>query len=338
MTSRSLPVHLSFIAVTCLVQLFRQLPAQACSAPLPEPTTAWPSTGAVDVPPESSILVRAPRDGVTGMSLEANGQPVPLAGTDELGAGRANKYYRVRAALAPNTIYTLRAPFGGGTTELTRFTTGAAGSKVGVSAPKLNALRFWHVHHTNHASSAACVFTADEGYLDLQYQPGALDGTPPAEVVNLLTLTPKGGGAAQTFVFTGLEPKRFSITWGSIGKGVVDPSLEAFPSSIFAEWKPQLDPNREYCATLTLVGRNAMATPLATSDPICAPVTRLATDGQKAVPLPLDPGAGDGQNAVPLPSDGGCSLGVGRPGAPAALLVLVALVLRRRRSTCSSAR
>ena len=42
-----------------------------------------------------------------------------------------------------------------------------------------------------------------------------------------------------------------------------------------ALWNPVLEPEREYCATLTLYGRNDLAMPAVVSNSLCAPVVNL---------------------------------------------------------------
>jgi hypothetical protein len=247
---------------------------------------------------------------------------------DELGFGQANQYLRVRAALAPDTTYVLSGTVAGAARELTRFTTAAAGA-TGGTAPVAGKLRLWQVHYTEGAPSHACAQQDHEGYIDLPYTPGSIAGTPPDEVINVVTLGPKAGGQKQTFVFTGSKPMLLTRVWSSFGPGVVEESLAEFPSPIFSPWKPTLDPTLEYCATLTIFGRNDQEGAPLTSETVCAPVTRLATDGKKAVPVTSPPSVG--QTTTPdQPPAGGCSVGGGQAASPLFLLGLVAVVLGLR--------
>jgi hypothetical protein len=47
------------------------------------------------------------------------------------------------------------------------------------------------------------------------------------------------------------------------------------PSPVASAWKPVLAPDREYCVTLTLYGRNDQAMDVVRSNSVCAPVTNI---------------------------------------------------------------
>src|SRR5947208_315588 len=60
--------------------------ARACSPNSPPPPSAIPRTGATGVSTETSIVVVLPREPF-GVSVTANGQPVPVSGWLALGSG-----------------------------------------------------------------------------------------------------------------------------------------------------------------------------------------------------------------------------------------------------------
>jgi hypothetical protein len=198
-----------------------------------------------------------------------------------------------------------------------------------------------------------CIQGEFEGYIDLEYEPGIVPGTPDDEVVSVFELTPRGGGQAQKYVRAGLAPVSL-VRW-------VDPSPDRpgkpegrDPSPRDSLWKPLLAPDQEYCATVTLYGRNDRVAPPVASEPICAPVMNIVwgrgpdamlsdaaapdDSGGKVAPAGPDAGAGaqpSGADAAaadlgaPSLAGGGCALaGPGRTAlSPLPLLLL--LVMRR---------
>jgi hypothetical protein len=293
--------------------------ARGCSrGPLP-PTRAFPASGAVEVSPQSSIFVSSTTPIPAGLALEANGQAVAIAGLDPLGPGpRGESWLRVRADLSPTTTYIVRGQDNGIPRELTRFTTSAGYDKQPGTPPELGRLRLWRIRYAaSEVGGGSCVASELEGYIDLEYEPGAVPGTPAAELVNVLVLSAKSGGEAQSLVFTGSE--RIHLVEG---EPTPDPMIVEVPTGgrpypPSAQWKPILSPDREYCATLTLYGRNDLAAPAIRSNTVCAPVISLASGSSAA--------------------GSGCS--VGRRGGGGLLFVVAATVvlvaLRRWRSRAS---
>jgi hypothetical protein len=317
--------------------------AVACGARAAPPMTALPRSGATDVSPQSSIFVSVPSGLPAGHTIEADGQPVSLPAGQPLGSGPMGSWLRLPGALIPSTSYVVRVQDGGMTKELTRFTTAAAYDKAPGTPAKLTGLRLWRAHYTGVIGGGDCVFSEYEGYIDLAYEPGALPGTPPDEVINVLTLAPKTGGASQTFTFTGSQRLHLAQTYGATGNELVDVPPGGVPSPVFAAWKPELAPDRVYCATLTLYGRNDLAALPAVSEQVCAPVTNLEPD--KIAPPAPDAGAQPGSDVAPrpitdggadagaAPSSGSCAMGRGAPFGSSGLLVIGLLVSRSRRRT-----
>ena len=109
--------------------------ARACSGGLTAPMAAFPAPGATDVSPQTSIVLRNVNvdDPRAGLTLLANGSPVPLPAISRLGSGVTPVGYadfaRLSGPLMPSTDYTLviaGTGAGGSTTvELTHFSTSA---------------------------------------------------------------------------------------------------------------------------------------------------------------------------------------------------------------------
>jgi MYXO-CTERM domain-containing protein len=342
---------------------------QACGARGGAPATAFPGLGATEVSPQSSIFVTFPWAVSNVLALEANGQPVPLPLGQPLGSGLDGSWLRLPGPLLPSTSYrVLLDQNNSGPKLLTQFTTAASYDKAPGIPAKVTGLRLWRVHYPDRIAASDCVHAEYEGYIDLVYEPGSLPGTPPDEVINVLSLSPKGGGAQQTYVFSGSKRRHLNQVESYLGNELVDVPPGGFPSPVFAEWKPELAPDREYCATLTLHGRNDLAALPAASQTVCAPVMNLVwattyPDGggppdatPSADPPATAPDGGAGKIAPPRPSDASadasapmtapdasgpdaaattgsssCSMGRGRPPAGIGLLLLGLLAARTRR-------
>jgi hypothetical protein len=314
-----------FLSLALLVPASTAAPnaARACSGPRPAVTSALPATGATDVSPMSSIFVVTGFAQIpTGLTLEGAGQPVSLPSIEDVGPGLATSgsahFWRLSSYLAPSTTYVLRSTTSGVATELTRFTTAASYDKQPGQAPVLDSLRLWRVHYpVDQVAAGGCVFAEYEGYIDLNYQDGSVPGTPAEETVLVLTLGPKTGGSSQTFVFTGSTHFEGASLWDAKTSSMVDVPAGGVPSPVYALWKPTLEPDREYCATLTVYGRNDLAMPDVRSNTVCAAVLNVDARGN---------------------ASSGCTIGV-RSGTTGSLgLVLLAVGLNvgfwlRRRTT-----
>jgi MYXO-CTERM domain-containing protein len=109
--------------------------------------------------------------------------------------------------------------------------------------------------------------------------------------------------------------------WDPATATFVDVPNGGLLSPVYALWKPVLKPDREYCATLALYGRNDLATASVTSNSVCAAV--------------INANASPDNGSVGKTSSG-CALGAGTPSGfwaltLPALAVLFALRIRRRR-------
>jgi hypothetical protein len=312
------------------------LPARACGGRAPTPAAAFPGPGATEVSPQSSIFVSTPSGFPAALTVEANGQAVPLPAGQPLGSGPVGSWLRLPGPLSAGASYVVRVHEEGVANELTHFTTAAAYDKAPGTPAKLTGLRLWRVHYPGKIAGGDCVFSEYEGYIDLAYEPGALPGTPPDEVINVLSLSPRTGGAQQTFVFTGSQRLHLAQTYNTTGNVLVDVPPGGLPSPVFAAWKPELAPDREYCATLTLYGRNDLAALPAISETVCAPVMNLPAaasgDAAKVAPPIMDAGMDAGADAGAPASSSSCAMGHGAPSRSPGLLLLALLVsvLRRR--------
>ena len=188
----------------------------------------------------------------------------------------------------------------------------------------LENLRLWRIHYpVDQIAAGGCVFGEYEGYIDLNYQDGSLPGTPAEEVISVLRLAPKTGGSSQTFVFAGTTHfEGAPQLWDPATAAFADVPDGGLPSPVYALWKPVLEPDREYCATLTLYGRNDLAMASVTSNSVCAAVINAT--------------ATPDNGSVGKPSSG-CALGSGHPSGfwaltlPTLAIILSALRVRRRR-------
>ena len=259
-----------------------------------------------------------------GLTLEAAGQAVTMPDIALLGSGVSGgsaTFWRISSYLQASTTYVLSTTNGGATSELTRFTTAASYDKNPGQAPVLDNLRLWRVRYpVSQIAAGGCVFAEYEGYIDLNYQDGSLPGTPAEEVITVLTLEPKTGGDRQTFVFAGLSHFEGAPLYDSATGAVIDVPDGGLPSPVYALWKPTLEPDREYCATLTLHGRNDQAMGNVMSNSVCTTVMNISAGG-----------GGGSDNST----SSGCTVGGRNSSGPWALaLAAVAIVvgLRRRRT------
>ena len=296
--------------------------AEACSPAAPLAPVGLPRSGATGVSIATSLVVFA-RGQPQSFTLQAAGQdvalalPVPLGGGAEGSSGPAT-FWQIRAAtadgmLVPSAEHVLTATFQGSAVEVTRFTTAAGYDKTQGTAPVLRGLHLWRVRYpVADINSGNCVFAEYEGFITVDYDPGTVPNTPPSSVVHTFSLAPKNGGSAQTFVYVG--DTAFA---GLAPEG-------AYPLPL-GDWKPELDPTRQYCLGISAFGDGDVARLPLASQSICADVVQLSAAG--APPPPLIGGAAAG--------GGGCALagrGLSRsPAAIVALLLFAAAIGPRRR-------
>ena len=318
-------------------------PSQACSGGMAAKGTAFPATGAVDVSPETSIvLVSSGAALPAGLSLLANGVAVPLPSITFMGPGLTatgfGSFFKLQGPLEPSTDYTLRAA----SDELTHFSTAATYNKDPGVAPTINRLRLWRVHYPDNLIAAGgCVFAAYEGYFALDFTPASLPGTPADQMVSVLSLSSRETGTNQQFVFVGIDAVPGGLVDAAGSNAVPLPEGGALSPSA-ALWKPTLEVGRTYCATLSVFGRNDVAALPVQSNSVCAIVTGVDSPALAAAGG-AGGGAGDGPDASGLTgtkSGGGCRVAAGAGDAPAsgALALgmagglVVAMATRRRRS------
>jgi hypothetical protein len=255
-------------------------PAQACSGGSSAAPTAFPASGAANVSPYTSIIIAAGASQPSGLTLDAGGQTVTLPSILTLGSGLLGSsiatFYRLPLYLATSTSYTLSALDNGTSRELTHFTTAAGYDKAPGQAPVIDRLRLWRVRYpVEQVAAGGCVFDEYEGYIDVDYQDGSVPNTPANEIVTVLSLQTKTGSSTQKFVFAGLSHFDGAQVQNAMGSALVDVPDGGFPSPVYALWKPTLEPDREYCVSMTLYGRNDQAMPQVTSNNVCATVTNL---------------------------------------------------------------
>ena len=256
--------------------------AHACGSSVLEAPFALPSTGAVEVAQRSSIFVITPSAELPqGLALTANGEAVPLPFIDSLGLGEfgvgVNAYFwQLRTQLLlPSATYVLSAAEEGTATELTRFSTADTYDKPTGQAPVLTGLRLWRIRYPVHqVRSGSCVSSEYEGYIDLNYQDGSEPGTPAEELIGVVNLHPRLGGPSQFFAFAGGTHFEGAPLWDSATQSLVDVPEGGLPSPTYAVWKPALEPEREYCVSMTLYGRNQSGVPLK-GDAVCAKVVSV---------------------------------------------------------------
>ena len=270
-------------------------PAQACSGRPSAAPTAFPASGASNVSPYTSIIIAAGASLPSGLTLEAGSQSVTLPSILTLGSGMLGNsvatFYRLPLYLATSTSYTLSALDNGASRELTHFTTAAGYDKAPGQSPVIDRLRLWRVRYpVEQIGAGGCVFDEYEGYIDVDYQDGSVPSTPANEVVTVLWLQTKTGSSTQKFVFAGLSHFDGAQVENALGTALVDVPEGGFPSPAFALWKPTLEPDREYCVTMVLYGRNDQAMPEVRSNSVCATVTNLDARPNiyDAAPPPVD--------------------------------------------------
>ena len=217
--------------------------------------------------PQSSIYVVSGVDALPGgLALKLNGVAAPLPNVISLGHGLAadgwGTFFRILGPLQPSSDYALEmtGPADGPVT-LAHFQTAASYDKTPGIAATLSGLRLWRVHYPKELVNAGgCVFSEYEGYFALDYTPASLPATPPGEVVSVLSLTSRELGTTQQLAFTGaVVSLPGGLTTALTGDGVVLPEGGAL-SAAAALWKPDLEPGRTYCATISSYGRNDAAT------------------------------------------------------------------------------
>lgn len=328
MTLRRFGLACAELVLTLSIATYAPTPARACSGRPPSATVALPASGAVEVSPMSSIfLVSGTASIPAGLTLQAAGQPMTMPAIMALGSGvmgaAGATFWQISSYLQSSTAYVLSYSNNGVATELTHFTTAASYDKSPAQAPVLESLRLWRVHYpVDQVAAGGCVFGEYEGYIDLNYQDGSLPGTPAEEVISVLRLEPKTGGSSQTFVFAGATHfEGAPQQWDPATAAFVDVPDGGLPSPVYALWKPALEPDREYCATLTLYGRNDLAMGNVTSNSVCAAVINASASPDSVAK-----------------TSSGCALGAGKPSAfwaftLPALAMLSALRIRRRRSS-----
>jgi hypothetical protein len=318
--------------------------ASACSPYPPAKNTAFPSSGATEVSPMTTIkLILGNQTTPNSLSLSTAKGAVPLPVPEAMGSGFHKSSYatfwRYQAGLQPSTEYVLTDSSSGTPVELTRFTTAAKYDKAEGPAATLESLRLWRVRYPlNQIAAGGCVFAEYEGYIELKFPPVALPGTPNDEVVQVVQLRPKTGGLTQSQVYSG-NTTRLGTVLGEDG----------FPSPPGVLWKPELAPDREYCATITFYGRNDVAALPLQSTTICAPVISIdRSDGSNAQPptpteipdtsapdasAPNTPIVGVNPNDTPSQSSSGCSLIPSPRASGLWILVGMALLGRLRRGS-----
>jgi hypothetical protein len=259
--------------------------AHACLPITAGPGTAWPATGAVKVPTQTSILLTiesTPRvklfaDGaLLGTTVEAAGAIATV--------GTHGPVYRVvpeGETLAPATEYVLTLEDG---VELTRFVTVAVEEPAPApSAPSVTDLGLWRVRYDAGQANPSCVHDAEHSFVDFSLTPATFPGTPPEEVIYTLELTSSAG----------------TSTYRSIGelfpRAVPDPETNYGPP---AGWNPALVAGETACLTVAAVGYGDLAGEPSRSAPVCARVELIDLDA------------------------GGCRIGVRGDQGPEAVLLL----------------
>jgi hypothetical protein len=359
------------VLLPAIMVLLGSRPCRACSPGSSAADSALPAAGAQGVSPQTSvILVTGAAQVPAGLELLAGGVKVALPAIELIGggltAGGYGNFWRLNGALDPSTDYVVQSGDGAGAHEFTHFSTAATYDKAPGVSPQISRLRLWRVHYpVNKIAAGGCVFSEFEGYFALAFTPGNLPGTPAAEVVSVLSLDEKTGAARQQLVFSGTSTLPGGLVDTLSGEGVVLPEGGAL-SAPAALWKPELAPGFEYCATISIFGRNDRAAAPVQSNTVCASVTSLdapgampatladggagdaAGDGDAATSAPTAGGAGDAggsdATASPAPKSGGCSIAVrGAPDTATALMLaaffaLACTAMRARRTAPAGGR
>jgi len=278
---------------------------------------AFPAPGATDVSPQTSIVLRTDFDALpAGLALLANGSQVPLPAISKLGPGLTPAghaiFFQLYGPLMPSTNYALviagsaTGASGPSPVELTHFSTSATYDKAQGTAPVINSVRLWRAHYPeSEVGAGGCVFAAYEGYFDIDFAAGTVPGTPPEEVVSILTISSRQTDLLQSLVFMGLDqlPGGFVTSAG----GNIPLAGGGALSAPQALWKPVLEADGTTCATISTFGRNNLAAPSLQSNTVCVPVTSVDSPH-------LTPGAG-GAGAAGVTGGAGASGSAGAPGA-----------------------
>ncbi len=304
--------------------------ARACSPP-PPTARAVPAAGEVDVSTRASIVIIS-RHQPTTITIRAGEQLVANEGLEKLGPGSDGvhpqalvTFWRVLGVPelpASSEIVVTGIVGAGASMELTRFHTGAGANEDEGTPPRIDAVRLWRVQYPqSEISSGNCVSKEWHSWVALEYEAGSIPDVPPESRIHLLSLRPRDGSPASTYLTTGPSWYRGNtpLSWGGPRPGA---------------WDPTLDPTKEYCLTVEVYGRDVTAAPLASND-VCAAVSNQ--------PIGLDAGPGPGSDAgagvnMGEGGGGGCAV-AGGSGQPGWLVVLVlALLIAARRSGRSSGR
>jgi hypothetical protein len=265
-------------------------PARACSLAPPSSPTAIPRTGTTNVSTATSLVVLSPSEPF-GLSLLVNGQPRTLFGWTALGRGvddllGATSFWQLQIDASSSMLdagaeYTLSLSAGdAGVGDLTDFTTAAGYDKNPGTPPNLRALHLWRVRYpVGDIASGNCVFAEYQSFITIDYDPATVPNTAPSSVIHVFGLSPKTGGAQQTFVFTG----------SSVFTGLAPSGDYPLP---LGQWQPDLDPTREYCLGISAFGDGDLARGRLSSNAVCATVTQLAATGATLSPTTGDAGSG----------------------------------------------
>jgi len=224
--------------------------------------------------------------------------------------------------------------------ELTRFTTAAGYDKKHGTAPVLHSIKLWRVHYpVELLNSGECIFAEYRGLISLDYDPAVIPDTPDESVIYTLSLRPKTGGLREQISFTGAQLLKGSTA-------TKPPHVPNFP-----DWPTDLDPTREYCASIVASGYGDLARLPLTSNKVCAKVTPFeygakqdgASDGPSADgPAPADLGPGDPGvdvgSGVSSDRGSGCSFDPTGERSPWSLVVLLLLAIPPTRTTAGAAR
>jgi hypothetical protein len=277
---------LAFSTMLAMTSVARAFPV-LCEGSYSTASSAFPASGATDVSPMTSVVLVSSTRTPTGLTVQVGGQAVDFPNLTFLGHGLAKDgsafFWYLNGSLSPSTTYVLSDQESGVTHALTRFTTAATYDQVAGQAPVLNGLHLWHVN-PQQGPPDTCAFSDYDGYIDLDYQDGSMPGTPGEELVNVLSLRDQADNSPQTFVFAGVghfQGVQIEDAW-------VDLSDGGLPWLALGMWQPSLKLDHQYCATLTLYGRNNLAIPTVVSNTVCSGVVSI-----DATTPPSDAGAPD---------------------------------------------
>jgi len=204
--------------------------------------------------------------------------------------------------------------------ELLHFRTASGYDEQPGTAPVITVFRLWRVRYPlDEINSGNCVFSEYQGYVQLAFDAAGFPNTAPGDILYELSLQARTGGDAHRIAFRGDRPY--------LGH---DHSRDPMPLSPTGEWPLELDPTREYCATLRAQGDGDLARPAAVSEQVCAKVVQLSAPG--APPPPTTAASGDDSGLWSCSSAGGRRTS----GSSAMWLAVLALgVAARRRTTAS---